>query len=123
MRNVLVIDDEAAISSILRQALSRSGFNVDTAGTGEEGIVKFDSEVFDLVITDICMVGVDGIDVARHIRNSLRGTTPIIGISGTPWLLEEAEFDAVLAKPFSLKALTDIVASLTGAVVPKNWTM
>lgn len=113
MRNILVIDDEKAIADVLFQALNRFGFNVDTAENGTEGIVKFDQDTFDLVITDICMSGVDGNGVVRHIRNSHRKTTPVIGISGTPWLLEEAEFDAVLPKPFSLKALADTVKGLT----------
>jgi len=115
MHNVLVIDDEKAISDILSQALNRFGFNVDTAENGAEGILKFDSDAFDLVITDICMSGLDGNGVARYIRNSRRKATPIIGISGTPWLLEEGEFDAVLPKPFSIKALADTVKGLTEA--------
>ena len=113
MQNILVIDDEKAISDILSQALTRFGFNVDTAENGTEGIVKFDRDAFDLVITDICMAGMGGNDVVRHIRNSRRRTTPIIGISGTAWLLEERQFDAVLPKPFSLKTLADTVRGLT----------
>ena len=113
MQNILVIDDEKVITNLLSQALNKCGFNVDTAENGKEGIVKFDNDTFDLVITDICMAGVDGNGVARHIRNSLRKTTPIIGISGTPWLLEEGDFDAVLPKPFSLKTLADTVKGLT----------
>lgn len=115
MQNVLVIDDERAISDVLSQALNRFGFRVDTAANGMEGIVKFDQDAFDLVITDICMSGVDGNSVARHIRSSLRKATPIIGMSGTPWLLEDSEFDAVLPKPFSLAVLADTVKGLTEA--------
>ncbi len=113
MQSVLVIDDEKAISEILSHALGRFGYSVDTADNGIDGIVKFDADAFDLVITDICMSGVDGNGVARHIRRSQRRRTPIIAISGTPWLLDEGEFDAVLPKPFSLKALADTVKDLT----------
>lgn len=113
MRNILVIDDESAISEILSQALNRFGFSVDTAESGTEGIVKFDRKTFDLVITDIRMPGVDGNGVVRHIRNSRRSNTPVIGISGTPWLFEGGEFDAVLPKPFSLQVLSDTVKGLT----------
>ena len=112
MRSILVIDDEKAISDVLSQALNRFGFHVDTAENGTEGIVKFDQDTFDLVITDICMSGVDGNGVARHIRRSHRKRTPIIAISGTPDLLEEGEFDAVLPKPFSLKALAATIKDL-----------
>ena len=68
MQNILVIDDEKAISEVLSQALNRFGFHVDTAENGAEGIVKFDKEVFDLVITDVRMAGIDGNDVVRHIE-------------------------------------------------------
>lgn len=115
MRKILVIDDEKAVSDILSQVLNRFGFNVDTAENGREGMLKFDETIFDLVITDICMDGADGNDVVRHIRNSCRKTTPIIGISGTPWLMEDRAFDAVLSKPFSLRALADTVKDLTEA--------
>lgn len=123
MRNILVIDDEEVLSRTLSRALNRIGFNVDTAKDGTEGIVKFNNEIFDLVMTDIRMPGADGIDVVRHIRDSLRKTTPVVGISGTPWLLEKGEFDVVLPKPFSLKALTDTVRSLIGTTLMPNTQM
>ena len=112
MQNVLVIDDERAVSEVLSHALNRFGYNVDTADNGTDGIEKFDTDAFDLVITDMCMSGVDGNGVARHIRRSHRKRTPIIAISGTPDLLEEGEFDAVLPKPFSLKALAATIKDL-----------
>ena len=123
MRNILVIDDEEVLSRALSRALNQIGFNVDTAKDGTEGIVKFNNEIFDLVITDIRMPGADGIDVVRHIRGSLRKTTPVVGISGTPWLLEKGEFDVVLPKPFSLKTLTDTVRSLIGTTLMPNTQM
>lgn len=123
MRNILVIDDEEVLSRTLSRALNRIGFNVDTAKDGTEGIVKFNNEIFDLVMTDIRMPGADGIDVVRHIRDSLRKTTPVVGISGTPWLLEKGEFDVVLPKPFSLKTLTDTVRSLIGTTLMPNTQM
>ena len=115
MYNILVIDDEKSISEILCHALIRFGFRVDTASNGKEGIAKFDKDPFDLVITDICMSGLDGIGVVQHIRNSLRGSTPVIGISGTPRLLQNGDFDAILPKPFSIMKLADTVKDLTGS--------
>jgi len=117
MYNILVIDDEKSISDILSQALIRFGFTVDTAANGREGIAKFEQESFDLVITDICMSGLDGIGVVQHIRHSLRKTTPVIGISGTPRLLQDGDFDAVLPKPFSILTLANTVKGLTGMVL------
>ena len=103
MHNILVIDDEQSIAFLTTIALSKSGFNVEKASDGLEGIKKFDEGHFDLVITDILMPGIDGNGVVRHIRNSRRQSTPVIGVSGTPWLLEDSDFDAVLSKPSSIK--------------------
>lgn len=115
MSNILAIDDGDSVCRLLLQVLSKYGYNVETAADGEEGIEKFEQGFADLVITDVLMPGIDGHDVARHIRNSSRKTTPIIGISGTPWFLENDYFDVVLSKPFSIKTLIDAVKSLTAA--------
>lgn len=121
MENILVIDDEEGILNLLSQALIRFGFKVDTAGNGLEGTSKFDQDAYDLVITDICMSGLDGDGVVRHIRNSHRKSIPIIGISGTPWLLQQSNFDAVLPKPFSIKVLIETIQSLSEIPVAVNF--
>jgi CheY-like chemotaxis protein len=58
------------------------------------------------------MPDIGGKEVARHVRNSSRKATPIVAISGMPWLLKDSDFDKVLAKPFSLKALYDTIEHL-----------
>jgi CheY-like chemotaxis protein len=112
MNRILVIDDEKPIADLLEKILSRLGYFVKTAYSAGEGIRLFDKEVFDLVITDIVMPGNDGHAVVRHIRNSDKPHVPVMGISGTPWLLEEGEFDSFLSKPFGIKALTDALEKL-----------
>lgn len=112
MPYILVIDDERAILEMLHRALSKFGFDVETAISGEEGIGKFDDGEFDAVITDILMPGIDGVSVLKHIRKTNRAATPVIGISGTPWLLKNEKFDLILDKPFSLKELIDSVREL-----------
>jgi DNA-binding response OmpR family regulator len=86
---------------------------VDTAAGGKEGIQKFDDGNFDMVITDIVMPEVGGLGVLRHIRGSSRHRVPIIGMSGTPWLMDGSDFDMVLAKPFPLQKLVDSVRNIT----------
>jgi DNA-binding response OmpR family regulator len=112
MGKVLVIEDEKGILGLIEAALLRSGYRVETALDGREGMTKFDRGEFDVVITDCLMPEASGQDVLQHIRNSARRRTPIIGMSGTPWLLHGAGFDAVLAKPFPLHRLLDTVRSL-----------
>ena len=104
---------------IIYQALTRFGHNVETAVDGQEGIEKFDDGNFDIVITDIRMPGVDGNGVVKHIRNSKRQAIPVIAISGTPWQLEDKNFDMVLPKPFPLKKLVDSIRSF-GTIAPRT---
>jgi len=113
MYHILVIDDEKEILNIIKMVLSEAGFKVEVAFDGQEGIQKFDSGRFDLVITDIIMPGMDGRDVANHIRNSDRSCTPIIGISGIPWLSENIRFDAFFKKPFLAEDLINSIRDLS----------
>ncbi|CAB1080917.1 hypothetical protein D1AOALGA4SA_8585 [Olavius algarvensis Delta 1 endosymbiont] len=118
MSTILVIDDEKGILQLIYQALTSFGHKVETAGDGQEGIDKFDDGNFDIVITDIRMPGVDGNGVAKHIRSSNRQFIPVIAISGTPWQLENQNFDMVLPKPFPLKKLVDSIRSF-GTMAPQ----
>ncbi len=112
MGSILIIEDEIGILELIKEVLTLCGHNVDTASDGREGIQKFDNNSFDLVITDVCMPGTGGHSVVQHIRNSCKKGTPIIGMSGTPWLLQNQDFDVVLPKPFPLQTLIDSVKHL-----------
>jgi DNA-binding response OmpR family regulator len=118
--SVLVIDDERMIRELIKLALSRADLQVETAGDAEGGMAAFDRGMYDLVITDVRMPGVDGHRVVHHIRRSRRKRTPVIGVSGTPWLLQNGDFDDVLQKPFSIQNLIDKVNGLTRAMVEQN---
>ena len=113
MGTILVIDDEEAILKMLSLVLTKFGYHVVIAADGKEGIQQFENGNFDLVITDIFMPEMDGNHVADHIRHSDRYFTPIIGISGTPWLGDDGSFSMVLPKPFSIKRLIESVKQLT----------
>ena len=66
MPNVLVCDDERSICEMLDITLRREGYKVETVNSGEAGLRKLDSALFDVVITDIRMPNVNGIEVLRH---------------------------------------------------------
>ena len=121
MSTILVIDDEKGILQFMHQALTKYGYNVETADDGQEGIRKFDDGCFDIVITDILMPVIDGNGVVAHIRKSEKQSIPVIAISGTPWLQEADNFDMVLPKPFLLKQLIESIRSL--APVPPRAAM
>ena len=112
MCSILVIDDEKGILSVIREVLTKTGHRVEIAEDGYEGIQKFDGGSFDVVITDMRMPGLDGAGVVRHIRKSTHKSIPVIGISGTPWIIQDNGFDVVLPKPFALQELIDSVSRL-----------
>lgn len=118
MNRILVIDDEPCISDLIRELLTRFGYVVETASSGQQGLQLLTDASFDLVVTDMCMPDIDGTHIVRHVRNSSRPLTPVIGISGTPWLLEGADCDAVLPKPFPLQTLVDTVKRLKRLSLP-----
>lgn len=109
LSRVLVIDDETAILKMLAMALSRKGYQVDTAENGEQGIEKLKTREYCLVITDMRMDKVTGDDVLRVVRQTRGDSVPVIAMSGTPWLMDGNRFDAVLAKPYMLKDLFELI--------------
>ncbi len=110
--SILVIDDETAILKMLAMALSRKGYQVDTADSGEKGVKKLHSNEYHLVITDMVMGKMSGDDVLENVRNLKGDSIPIIAMSGTPWLMDKQSFDAVIPKPYSLKLLFEMVQNL-----------
>ena len=107
--SILVIDDETAILKMLDMALSRKGYQVDTADSGENGVKKLQTNEYHLVITDMVMGRMSGEDVLEHVRSLKGDTIPVIAMSGTPWLMDGHLFDAVIPKPYSLKLLFEMV--------------
>src|SRR5258705_12425449 len=66
--SILVVDDEPAIQDILTWALSAEGYRVATAGNGEEALARVGEEEFDIIVTDIVMPGIDGLEVLERSR-------------------------------------------------------
>ena len=110
--SILVIDDELPVLNMLRLILTRNGFIVDTAENGEEGIEKINSNHYALILTDIKMNNVSGEDVLDYIKGKKKKSIPVVGMSGTPWLLELNNFDAILPKPCSMKEILTVIKQL-----------
>ncbi len=109
---ILIIDDEKALLKMLCLRLKKIGFavDVDVAESAEEGIKKLHNTTYDLIFTDIKMPGMSGNDFFDYVKNNIEQSIPIIAMSGTPWLLGNSDFDAVIAKPFCKEELLNTVS-------------
>ena len=107
-KKILVVDDEKPISDIVKFNLDKEGYDVVTAYDGEEALKKVESESPDLILLDLMLPKIDGLEVARQIRKE--HDTPIIMLTA-----KDSEIDKVLGlelgaddyvtKPFSNREL------------------
>ena len=109
MKKILVIDDEWKIRKLIKDYLVREGYIVDEAGDGEEGIEKFFSNIYDIVILDIMMPELDGVEVCKRFRaNENLNTVPIVMFSAKISAYDkkesfEAGADGFISKPFNAR--------------------
>ena len=110
---VLVIDDDAVVGRSFDRVLSRKGYEVDTALSGEEGLHDIELHDYDVVFTDIKMPGMDGIEVAEKIRAKCPWT-PVVVITGYGTTENEARASVLGVKGFVRKPLTpEMIESVT----------
>jgi DNA-binding response OmpR family regulator len=80
--DVLVVDDESSVGTLLRFNLRQRGFDVDTAASAAEGYTKAQAKRFDLIILDVALPGIDGIEACSMLKNlEDYEETPVIMIS------------------------------------------
>src|SRR5438552_4992905 len=108
MSRVLLVDDEAGIRKVVRDALERAGHAVETAAEGEDASRLFDGAEFDLVITDLSMPQMDGLSLVEHIRRTSR--VPILVLTvrqeeRQKVRLLDAGADDYVTKPFGVAEL------------------
>ncbi len=78
MRKILIIEDDFYISDIYEKAFTAGGYDVSTAADGEEGVLKAASGTYDVILVDIMLPKMNGIDVLRRLREvGATGETPI----------------------------------------------
>ena len=114
MKKVLVIDDEQDICSMLSRVLAEEAYQVFTATSGEDGLKIFQDESPDLLLLDVRMQGMSGVETLRWIRDSDSGR-PVVIITGraTKMELEEAlrlGVSEIIYKPFALQQVIEAVA-------------
>jgi CheY-like chemotaxis protein len=118
---LLVVDDDPVMQMTIRMLLEQAGHEVAVAADGRKGLARFQAEAFDLLLLDIFMPGMDGLETMRLILKQRPGV-PIIMTSGRPhtpnstaepdYLAMATKLGAVsaLPKPFKPAALLAIVA-------------
>jgi len=108
MKTILIVDDEPRIAEIARDYLENAGFRVTTAGNGATALATIRSSKPDLVVLDLALPGMDGLDVARSVRRD--SNVPIIMLTAR---VEESDklvglelgADDYITKPFSPREL------------------
>jgi len=116
MQRILVIDDDPAITSLLKRGLSYEGFTVDIAGTGETGLALARERPPDLVVLDIMMPGMGGLEVLRRLR-AADERLPVLMLTAKDAPADqvqglEAGADDYVLKPFTFEVLLARVRAL-----------
>lgn len=115
---LMVIDDESIIVKMLKMHFEKDGYHVETFLSAEPAIARLREETFDLVITDLKMKGIDGMEVLRIIKSEMP-TTKVIMITAFANLDSAMEafrgrVDNFFPKPLKIKDLKAYVADLLG---------
>ena len=118
-KTILVIDDEPAISKMIKRLLERENYKVDTAIDGDEAMLLLSRNIYDMIITDIIMPKKEGIEVITSVKKLYPGTK-IIAMSGggrfaPEGYLKAADIlgaDKIFKKPFDHKEMLRTVNTL-----------
>ena len=110
---ILVVDDQKNVRMLFERVLSNEGYQVECAASGGEAIDKLAKDSFDLVVTDLKMDGIDGLDLIKRAKKE-KDSLPFVLISGygtsrTAALAAKDGADVFLAKPIDINDLKTAV--------------
>ncbi len=115
-RKILIVDDEPAMCQVLEDFFTMNSFDVVTSGDGEEGLKQFKKGNVDLVVTDLTMPRMDGVDLLREIKSS-ESSVPVILMTGlnlnqVDSIAKKYGADGYIMKPFSFLQMMKLVQEL-----------
>ena len=123
-KNILVVDDEAQITRVLKTSLSSQGYGVRTAADGAEALHVIQEWSPDLIITDLRMPNLDGLELCREVRKESRVPIIVLSVKGEESIKVQAldaGADDYVTKPFGMNELiARIRAALRRASVPEQ---
>ena len=118
---ILVVDDEKSMRVTLAAILRDEGYEVTTAATGEEALELCSKENFGVVLMDVRMPGIDGVEAFRQIRRHQEGVRVILMSAYGMDALRDAALDegviAFLPKPLDLEKVVDLIGDVTGTAI------
>jgi two-component system, OmpR family, KDP operon response regulator KdpE len=106
--NILVVDDEPQITRVLKTSLSSRGYGIRTAADGEEALQTRKEWAPDLIVTDLRMPNMDGLELCRRVRSESRIPIIVLSVKGEEKIKVEAldaGADDYVTKPFSMNEL------------------
>jgi DNA-binding response OmpR family regulator len=121
---ILLVDDEQPIQTLLSYPLRKEGYEVVQATDGQQALDRFDEQIFDLVVLDLMLPKVDGLEVCRRLRS--RSSVPIIMLTAKSEEIDkvvglELGADDYITKPFSLREFSSrIKAALRRAELSRT---
>jgi len=121
-KRLLVVDDEPNLLVAVAACLRGEGYEVTTARSGREALVRLAETMPDLIVSDIRMPGMDGYTLARHVRSSARtALVPIVFLTAKDETADRIEgfrngVDAYLTKPFEPDELVAVIKSILSRV-------
>ena len=124
-KKVIIVEDDKDISNLIAYNLVKEGFSVVQIFDGISAMQKIKEEVFNIVILDIMLPGIDGFDICRQIKEDLRYSRSFIVVVSAKCHEQDKLYahllgaDCYLTKPFSLVSLLNAVQEISAALDKK----
>jgi len=123
-QRILIVDDERTVAQSIALALAGEGFEVETVLSGEDALVRTAAAEFDLIVCDLMMPGLSGLDLLKSLRES-HPKTPVIMITGYPTVRtaeESLKMGAFVyvTKPFTPAEIRQAAAQALASAEPRR---